>query len=187
MAAARQAHIATQASLPRLRLLFSDETGVATNLVRRYGRAPAGQRLIGKTPHGHWQIITCIAALALAGVPTLATVNGPMNGELFVAFVKQFLVPILKPGGIVIWDNLQVHKNRAAIAAIEAKGASVRPLPAYSPDLNPIEKAFAKLKALLRKAKPRTRRAIDRHIAKAFKAFTPQECTVYFKSCSYSN
>ncbi|MFN0192988.1 MAG: IS630 family transposase [Aestuariivirga sp.] len=187
VAAARQAHIEAQGLLPLPRLHFVDETGVATNLVRRYGRALAGQRLIGKTPHGRWQIVTCIAALRLGGIPTLATFNGAMNGELFVGFVKKFLAPILKPGDIVIWDNLQVHKNKAAIAAIEARGASVMPLPAYSPDLNPIEKAFAKLKALLRKARPRTRRAIDRHIARIFKAFTPQECRAYFKSCGYSN
>lgn len=187
MVTARAALIADQAGLAVSRLVFIDETGVASNLVRRYGRALAGVRLIGKVPHGSWTITTCIAALTAKGIATLATFEGPLNGELFVAFVVKFLVPVLKPGDIVIWDNLQVHKNKQAIAAIEAAGATVRPLPPYSPDLNPIEKAFAKLKALLRKAKPRCRRAIDRAIAKVFKAFTPQECVSYFKSCGYSN
>ena len=187
MVAARLALAEDQATLSSSQLLFIDETGVASNLVRRYGRAYSGQRLIGKCPHGFWQIVTCIAVLTLKGVPTLATINGPMDGAMFEGFVKQFLVPILKPGDIVIWDNLQVHKNKQAIKAIEAAGASVRPLPPYSPDFNPIEKAFSKLKALLRKAKPRTRQSIDRTIAKIFKAFTPQECAAYFKSCGYSN
>ena len=169
------------------KLVFIDETGVATNMVRRYGRSPAGQRLIGKAPHGHWKITTCIAALASRGIAALGTFDGAMNGELFRAWVVQILVPALKPGDIVIWDNLSCHKNKAAIAAIEAIGAAVRPLPAYSPDFNPIEKAFAKLKALLRKAKPRTPRMIDRCIANIFKAFTPQECAAYFKSCGYAN
>lgn len=171
-------------------LLFIDgepASGVATNLVRRYGRAPKGQRLAGKTPHGQWRIVTLIAALGLTGMTALGTFGGAMNGEMFLAWVRQILVPTLKPGDIVIWDNLQTHKNRAARQAIEAAGASVRPLPSYSPDLNPIEKAFAKLKALLRKAKPRTQKAIDRWIAKIFKALTLQECINYFKSCGYSN
>ncbi len=169
------------------KLVFIDETGVTTNMIRRYGRAPSGQRLIDKTPHGHWKITTCIAALTSAGISALGTFDGAMNGELFLAWIVQFFVPTLAPGDIVIWDNLPCHKNKAAKAAIEAAGAIVKPLPAYSPDLNPIEKAFAKLKALLRKAKPRSPKAIDRCIAKIFKAFTPQECIAYFKSCGYSN
>lgn len=169
------------------KLVFIDETGVTTNMMRRYGRAPAGQRLIGKTPHGHWKITTCIAALAVAGITAIGTFDGAMNGDLFLAWVIRFLVPTLKPGDIVIWDNLPCHKNKSAIAAIEAAGATVRPLPAYSPDFNPIEKAFAKLKAMLRKTKPRTPSAIDRSIARTFKAFTPMECCAYFKSCGYSN
>jgi transposase len=187
VAAARAILSADQAGLPVPHLLFIDETGIASNLVRRYGRAPAGSRLIGKVPHGFWTITTCIAALTAQGIATLATFDGAMNGELFVAFVIKFLVPVLKKGDIVIWDNLQVHKNKQAIAAIEAAGATVRPLPPYSPDFNPIEKAFDKLKAMLRKAKPRGKKAINRAIAAIFRAFTPQECRAYFKSCGYSN
>lgn len=187
MAEARKAHIAQQPDMDTAKLVFIDETGVTTNLIRRYGRAPKGKRLIDKTPYGHWKITTCIAALTEAGISALATLDGAMNGDLFLAWTTQILVPTLKPGDIVIWDNLPAHKNKAARQAIEAAGAIVRPLPAYSPDLNPIEKAFAKLKALLRKAKPRTPKAIDRYIAKIFKAFTPQECIAYFKSCGYSN
>lgn len=169
------------------KLVFIDETGVTTNMTRRYGRAPAGQRLIDKTPHGHWKITTCIAALSAAGITAAGTFDGAMNGGLFSAWVIKVLVPTLKAGDIVIWDNLQCHKNKEALGAIEATGATVRPLPAYSPDFNPIEKAFAKLKAMLRKAKPRTKRAIDQCIAKIFKAFTPQECRAYFNCCGYSN
>jgi transposase len=186
VAQARQAHVKAQPEMPGSKLVFIDETGVTTNMVRRYGRAPKGQRLIAKTPYGHWKITTCIAALTGAGISALGAIDGAMNGELFLAWVVQILVPTLKPGDIVIWDNLPAHKNKAARTAIEAAGAIVRPLPAYSPDLNPIEKAFAKFKALLRKAKPRTPKAIDRCIAKIFTAFTPQECINYFKSCGYS-
>lgn len=169
------------------KLLFVDETFVTATMMRRYGRAPSGQRLIDKTPHAPWKITTCIAALAVEGIAAIGTFDGAMNGDLFSTWVIRFLVPTLMPDDIVIWDNLQCHKNKAALAAIEATGATVRPLPAYSPDFNPIEKAFAKLKAMLRKANPRTPNAIDRCIAKIFKAFTPQECKAYFKSCGYSN
>jgi transposase len=186
VAEARAAHIAGQPDMDIAKLVFIDETGVTTNMIRRYGRAPKGERLVDKTPHGHWKITTCVAALTSAGVAALGTIDGAMNGELFLAWTVQILVPSLKPGDIVIWDNLPCHKNKAARAAIEAAGAIVRPLPAYSPDLNPIEKAFAKLKARLRKEKPRTPRAIDRWIARIFKAFTPQECVNYFASCGYS-
>ncbi len=168
-------------------LLFIDETAVATNLIRAYGRCQKGQRLVDKTPHGQWKIVTCIAAMDATGIRALGTFGGAMNGELFRAWVEQILAPTLKPGDIVIWDNLPTHKNQAARVAIEAAGASIRPLPSYSPDLNPIEKAFSKLKAKLRKAKPRTHRAINRCIAKICKTFSIQECLNYIKSCGYSN
>jgi transposase len=168
-------------------LVFIDETGVTTNMMRRYGRAPAGQRLIEKTPHGHCKITTCIAALAAAGITATGNFDGAMNGGLFSAWVIKVLVPTFKAGDIVTWDNLQCHKNKAALATIEATGAKVRPLPAYSPDSNPIKKEFAKLKAMLRKAKPCTKIAIDRCLAKIFKAFTQEKCRAYFKSCGYSN
>ena len=169
------------------KLVFVDATGLTTNMIRRHGRAPKGQRLVDKTPHGHWKIITLIAALTAAGLVAPGAIDGAMNGELLVAWTKQILVPALKPGDIVIWDNLPCHKNAAARQAIEAAGAHLKPLPAYSPDLNPIEKAFAKLKAHLRKAKPRTPKAVDRCVAKILKTYTPQECLAYFKSCGYSN
>ena len=169
------------------KLLFIDETAVATNLIRVYGRSPKGCRLVDKTPHGQWKIVTCIAALDVTGMRALGTFGGAMNGELFRAWVEQILVPTLKPGDIVIWDNLPTHKNQAARLAIEAAGASIKPLPSYSPDLNPIEKAFAKLKAKLRKAKPRTQKAVNHWLAKICKTFSHQECLNYFKSCGYSN
>jgi transposase len=187
VAEARKTLIADQPGLETGRLVFIDETGVTTNMIRRHGRAPKGKRLVDRTPHGHWKITTCIAALAAQGITAVGTFDGAMNGELFLAWVVSALVPSLAKGDIVIWDNLPCHKNKAARAAIEAAGATIRPLPAYSPDFNPIEKAFAKLKALLRKARPRTPHAINRHIARIFKAFTPQECINYFRSCGYSN
>ena len=137
-------------------LLFIDETAVATNLIRAYGRCQKGQRLVDKTPHGHWKIVTCIAAMDATGIRALGTFAGAMNGEMFRAWVEQILALTLKPGDIVIWDNLPTHKNQAARVAIEAAGASIKPLPSYSPDLNPIEKAFSKLKA-----KPRKQVSID--------------------------
>ena len=169
------------------KLLFIDETAIATNLIRAYGRSPKGCRLVDKTPHGQWKIVTCIAALDAVGMRALGTFGGAMNGELFRAWVEQILVPTLKPGDIIIWDNLPTHKNQAARLAIEAAGASIKPLPSYSPDLNPIEKAFAKLKAKLRKAKPRTQKAVNHWLAKICRTFSLKECLNYFKSCGYSN
>lgn len=187
MQAARTELIADQPALAISRLVFVDETGVTTNMVRRYGRSPRGKRLVDKTPHGHWQMTTCIAALTCESMSTLGTIDGAVNGELFLIWVKEFLVPTLKSGDIVLMDNLPCHKSPAVREAIEAAGATLRLLPAYSPDLNPIEKAFAKFKSWLRKAKPRKLKALWREIAKTIKAFTPQECTAYFKSCGYAN
>ena len=141
------------------RLVFLDETGASTKMARRHGRAPRGQRLRASVPHGHWKTTTFIGGLRLSGMTAPMVLDGPMTGGWFVAYVEQVLVPTLRPGDIVILDNLAAHKNAAARAAIEAAGAGVRFLPPYSPDLNPIENAFAKLKALLRKAAART---IDR-------------------------
>ena len=187
VAEAHKALAADHSAMDSAKLVFIHEIGVTTNMMRRYGRAPAGQRLIDKTQHGHWKITTCIAFLAVAGFMATGTFDGAMNGGLFSAWVVKVLVPTLKARDIVIWYTLQCHKSKVALAAIQATGATIRPLPVYRPDFNPIEKAFAKLKAMLRKAKPRTKIAIDRSIAKIFKAFTPEECRAYFKSCGYSN
>jgi transposase len=179
--------IAEQPSLDVPRLVFVDETGVTTSMVRRYGRAPVGKRLIGKAPGGHWRITTCIAALTSAGMTAVGTLEGAVNGELFLLWTQDYLAPTLKPGDIVFMDNLSCHRSGAVRQAIEASGAVLRLLPAYSPDLNPIEKAFAKFKARLRKAAPRVVKKLWREIATAIRSFSPAECANYFKSCGYSN
>ena len=136
--------------------MFVDETWASTNMARRYGRSPKGERLVSPVPFGHWKTTTFVAALRADGLTAPTVIDGAMTGELFVAYVEQQLAPTLRPGDIVVLDNLAAHKRAAARAAIEAAGAEVRFLPPYSPDLNPIELAFAKLKHLLRSAGRRT-------------------------------
>jgi transposase len=176
-----------QPVLDAARLVFIDETGFTTNMVRRYGRCPAGQRLLCKTPYGHWRTTTFVAALRCTGLSAPMTLDGPMNGETFRAWIEQFLVPTLKPGEIVIMDNLPSHKVTGISDAIEATGARLRYLPPYSPDFNPIEQVFAKFKALLRKAAARTVTRLWREIAKALNKFSPQECAAYLAHCGYAN
>src|SRR4249919_3965587 len=139
-----------QPSLTPNRLVFIDETWVKTNLTRMYGRAPRGKRLIDAVPHGHWKTTTFIGALRCDAVTAVGVIDGPINGELFLAYVEQVLVPTLRPGDVVIMDNLRSHKVAGVCEAIEGAGAKLMFIPPYSPDLNPIEQAFAKLKALLR-------------------------------------
>lgn len=156
-------------------------------MVRRYGRCPVGQRLLAKTPHGHWRTTTFIAALRRDGLDAPMTLDGPMNGETFRAWTEQFLAPVLKPGDIVVMDNLPSHKVSGIRQAIEAQGAFLLYLPPYSPDLNPIEQVFAKFKAALRKAAARTVARLWNEIAKTLKTFSPQECAAYLKHCGYAN
>jgi transposase len=139
------------------RLVFIDETWATTNMTRRYGRAKRGARLIAAVPHGHWKTTTFIGALRADGLSAPTVFDGPINGARFLAYVQQVLVPSLKPGDIVILDNLSSHKVAGVREAIQAAGAELRYLPPYSPDLNPIEQMFAKLKALLRARLPRAR------------------------------
>ena len=144
--------------------VFLDETGVSTNMVRRYGWASRGERLVDAAPHGHWRTTTFVAGLRGTGVVAPLVLDGPMTGEAFLAYVEQFLAPALSPGDVVVLDNLAAHKVAGVREAIAAVGASILYLPPYSPDLNPIEQAFAKLKALLRKAAdPHARRPLGRH------------------------
>jgi len=156
-------------------------------MVRRYGRAPCGQRLIASAPHGHWQTSTFLAALRQDEITAPCVIDGAINGETFLAYVEQSLVPTLTPGDIVIMDNLGSHKVAGVRQAIEAAGATLLYLPPYSPDLNPIEQVFAKLKALLRKAAARTFETLVAAIAAALGAFTPGECANYFANAGYSN
>jgi transposase len=154
-------------------------------MARTHGRAPRGERLRAAIPHGHWKTTTFVAGLRNSGMVAPMVLDGPINGELFEAYVDQVLVPDLRPGDTVIMDNLGSHKGAGVRAAIEAAGASLLYLPPYSPDFNPIEKAFAKLKAGLRKAATRTIDALWETIARLIETFTPAECQNYFKAAGY--
>jgi transposase len=167
------------------RLVFVDETGAATNMARRYGRCPRGQRLDGPIPHGHWKSTTFVGGLTSRGFIAPYVLDGPMNGAVFKAWVEQMLVPELRPGDIVIMDNLRAHKVEGVAKAIAACGAELRYLPPYSPDLNPIEQAFAKLKALLRKAAERTVDGLWNAIGKLLDRFAPTECANYLVNAGY--
>lgn len=169
------------------RLVFVDESGAKTNMMRLYGRSPKGARLVEAVPQGHWNTTTLIHAIGLTGTRTAMLTDGPTNALVFRGFVNHFLVPVLKPGDIVVMDNLASHKVSGVQDAIEQAGAQLRYLPPYSPDLNPIEKIFAKLKALLRKAKARTDSALRRAIGNALRAVTAPDCKGCFASCGYRN
>ena len=154
-------------------------------MARSRGRAPRGERLRSAIPHGHWKTTTFIGGLRLTGMAAPMLIDGPINGEIFRAYVERVLVPELRPGDIVIMDNLGSHKSAAVRDAIEAAGAELVFLPPYSPDFNPIENAFAKLKALLRKAAERTRDGLWDAVARAIDAFTSQECSNFFNAAGY--
>jgi transposase len=154
-------------------------------MTRRYGRAPRGQRLVAAVPHGHWKISTFVAGLRTSGLTAPLVVDGAMNGDIFRAYIEQILAPTLKPGDIVILDNLASHKVAGVREAIEARDASLVYLPPYSPDLNPIEQAFAKLKALLRKIAARTVSTLWDALGDVLDRFTPQECANYLANAGY--
>jgi transposase len=165
--------------------VFLDECGVTTDLLRRYGRSPRGQRLRDHTPCGHWQTHTVVAALGLEGLHASAVFDGPIDNPSFLAYVQQILVPTLRPGGVVVLDNLAVHKQPEVQAAIEGAGAQLRFLPPYSPDFNPIELAFAKLKAFMRAARPRSFDQVCALVAAALRMYTSTECANYIRHCGY--
>ena len=169
------------------RLVFLDETWTKTNMTRLYGRSLRGTRLVGSAPHGHWSTTTFLAGLRHDGIVAPLMLDGPINGEAFLAWTEQFLAPELRPGDIVVADRLSSHKGVAARQAIEARGAELMLLPPYSHDLNPIEQVFAKLKAFLRKAAPRTREALWRTIGEKLSMFTPAECRNYLRHCGYGH
>ncbi len=171
---------------PADRLVFLDETGANTKMVRRYGWGPKSARVISDVPHGHWKTTTFVAALRTTGITAPLVVDGPMNGDVFLAYVRQQLVGTLKPGDLVIMDNLSSHKHAGVQEAIESVGASLMYLPPYSPDLNPIELAFSKLKTLLRKSAERTVAGLWARIAQLLDTFTPNECRNYFRHCGYT-
>jgi transposase len=183
--AAREAWFEGQLDLDPTRIVFIDETAANTKMARLYGRAPRGERCRGAVPHGHWKTTTFTASLRHDGIAAPMVLDGPMSGEAFLAYVEQALVPELRPGDVVIMDNLPAHKVAGVRQAIETAGASLKYLPPYSPDFNPIEMAFAKLKSLLRAAAARTIPDLWKAIADALRRFTPQECANYLAAAGY--
>jgi transposase len=167
-------------------LIFLDESGAKTNLTRLCGRAPKGQRVHAKAPQGHWNTTTMIGALRLDGSTACMTVNGAADTEVFQAYVRSILCPTLRSGDIVIMDNLSPHKCELTLFLLEAAGAQVAFLPAYSPDLNPIEKMWNKIKHLLRTAEARMEEALIEAIGAALNSVTPQDAINWFASCGYS-
>ena len=168
------------------RLVFVDETWAKTNMTRLRGWAATGQRLVAKVPFGHWKTMTFIAGLRCDGLCAPYVFDGPINGQNFLAWVEQCLAPTLKPGDIVVLDNLGSHKNRAVRQAIRAVGARLIFLPPYSPDLNPIEQVFAKLKTLLRKVDARSVEETWKSIGTLLQAFSPKECANYLVNSGYA-
>ena len=168
------------------RLVFVDETGCNTKMARTHGRAPPGERVPGRTPHGHWNTTTVIGALRAAGPCGAMTLTGAADADAFETFLDHVLVPALKPGDVVVMDNLAAHKVAAVREKVEAAGATVLYLPPYSPDLNPIEKMWSKVKALLRSAAARTKAALDAAITQALAAVTADDCRGWLQSCGYA-
>jgi transposase len=176
-----------QAKVDPKRLVFIDETWVKTNMTRTHGRALRGQRLVASAPQGHWRTMTFLAALRIDRIEAPCVLDGPINGQSFTAYVEQFLVPTLKRGDVVVLDNLGSHKGKAVRRAIHKADAHLIFLPPYSPDLNPIEQFFAKLKTLLRKAEERTISATWQRIGQLLEAFAPNECANYLKNAGYAS
>ncbi len=176
-----------QGKLDPTRLVFIDETWAKTNMTRLRGWAPRGHKLLAKVPHGHWRTVTFLAALRSDRIDAPCVIDGPINGKAFTAYVEQFLVPTLAPGDIVIMDNLGSHKGQPVRRAIRQADARLFFLPPYSPDLNPIEQVFAKLKTLLRKEEERTVEATWRRIGTLLDAFSPAECANYIRNSGYAS
>lgn len=185
MQAERDAWRAAQPALEATELVFLDETWLSTNMARRYGRCAKGERLKAAIPHGHWKTTTFLAGLCHDGMIAPLVLDGPIDGETFRAYVEQFLAPALRPGQIVIMDNLSSHKVAGVREAIEAVGAGVLYLPRYSPDLNPIEQFFAKFKALIRKAAARSVEALWAVVAAILRCVDPDECRNYLTHAGY--
>ena len=185
MKAAREAWLERQADLDPESLIFIDESGLSTKMARLRGWAAKGQRCRAAVPHGHWKTITFVGGLTLDGVIAPMLIDQPMDGEIFLAWCEQMLAPALRPGDIVIMDNLPAHKVAGIRDVIEARGATLLYLPPYSPDFNPIENAFAKLKAHVRKAAARTFDALETAAAKALAQFKADECLNFFAHAGY--
>jgi transposase len=174
------------AGVPATKLVFVDESGANTQMTRRYGRSPVGQRLVCAVPHGHYQTTTLIAAVRLKGPQAPCLFDGPMDGEMFLAWVRAGLAPVLENGDVVILDNLATHKVAGVREAIEAVGARVEYLPPYSPDFNPIENMWSKIKQALKSRSPRSLRQIFNAAGAAFATVTPADCLGFFLNAGYA-
>lgn len=172
--------------MPAARLVFVDESGASTQMTRRYGRSPVGQRLVCPVPQGHYQSSTMIAAVRLEGPQAPWLFDGPMNGELFLAWVKQALVPGLQPDDVVILDNLATHQVAGVKEAIQAAGARLAYLPPYSPDFTPIENLWSKVKQAIKSREPRTARQLLKAMDAAFATVTPADCHGFFLNAGYA-
>jgi transposase len=168
------------------RFKFVDESGVNLALTRLFGRAPRGERVTDSVPKNYGENVTMLGALSLQGVEALMTVNGATDGEIFLAFVREVLAPTLREGDVVIWDNLGAHRSAAVREAVEARGAKLLFLPPYSPDYNPIERCWSKIKTYLRAAKARTREALEEAIKLALATITESDARAWFKHCGYT-
>jgi transposase len=166
-------------------LVFLDEFGAATNMARTRARSPQGERVICKTPHGHWMTVSTVAAMSVGGILTAVAYDGPVNTESFVAFVEQFLIPKLKPGQVLILDNLPAHKSPQVHRLVESVGAQVIRLPPYSPDFNPIEMAISKVKAMLRKLAARNFDTLIDAIGQSLLSVSDEDAVNYIRHCRY--
>ena len=185
MLARRHAWFAAQPDLDPERLVFVDETGASTKMARLRGRALRGERCRASVPHGHWKTTTFVGGLRLSGMTAPMVLDGPMNGVAFRAWIEQGLAPTLRPGDIVVMDNLPAHRAAGVREAIEAAGATLRFLPPYSPDFNPIEMTFSKLKAFLRKAAAKTIDDLWTAVANALATITQRDCANCFAAAGY--
>jgi len=181
----RKQFLATVAAIPTEKLKFLDESGVTTQMTRLWGRAPKGERVNEATPDGRWQVLTTLGTMSPDGMEAVMTVPSATDGDVFRAYVEQVLCAKLHPGDVVVMDNLSAHKVVGIQQLIEARGAQLLYLPPYSPDLNPIEKAWSKFKQFLRSAKARTAEALDKAITEALKNITPDNAAAWFRSCGY--
>lgn len=183
---ARHEYRQTTAGLDLERLTFVDEAGVNLALTRLFGRAPKGQRVVDSVPQNYGENVTMLGALSVAGVEALMTVNGATDGDIFLVFVREMLAPTLHEGDVVIWDNLGAHRSVIVREAVEARGATLLFLPPYSPDMNPIEKCWSKIKTFLRAAKARTRESLEAAIKQALTTVTESDARAWFAHCGYA-
>lgn len=182
----RQEFLEKVLSIPPKKLIFLDESGVTTQMTRAWGRAEKGERIAEATPQGHWKVLTTLGAMSVRGIVAAMTIESPTDAEVFYAYVEQVLGPQLQPGDVVVLDNLSAHKVDGIRELIAARQAELLYLPPYSPDLNPIEKAWFKLKQFLRGIKARTAEALEQAVAEGLRTITAENASAWFRHCGYT-